>query len=78
MPNVRLPAPLVAGAGLVLLVGVIVYGALAHAPFRMAYLVTAALGVALQLVAPKLDRNVGSGVAGETTRRGRSWRLGSR
>ena len=55
----RLPAPLVAGTGLSLVVGVILYGALAHAPFRVAYLALAIFGCAMQVAAPFLDKPTG-------------------
>lgn len=54
--QIRLPAPLVAGTGLTLVVGVILYGALAHAPFRMGYVALAILGCAMQVAAPFLDK----------------------
>jgi hypothetical protein len=56
-PVVRwLPPPLVAGTGLFLTVGIIVYAALARAPFDPRLAGAAVLGMVLQVAAPFLDR----------------------
>ena len=61
----RIPAPLTAGTGVVLLVGTILYGAVSQAPFHVGYLVVALLGAMLQVAAPFLDRpTVAPGMSG--------------
>lgn len=52
----RIPAPVSAGIGVVLLVGVIMYGAVTHAPFHVGFLALALLGAMLQVAAPFLDQ----------------------
>lgn len=52
----RVPAPLAAGVGVALLVGVILFAAVTRAAFDVRLLMLAAAGAALQVAAPFLDR----------------------
>lgn len=59
IPQIRHISPtLLAGTGLLLLVGIIMHGALTNAPFDARRIALALLGVAMQVVAPFLDRKL--------------------